>query len=75
MIKQEMILMTVGSKVKQTLTSLKGAESILRIYSEQTQSKEEREVYIKALETTEAIIKDLQARVYKLEYEEPQYKG
>ncbi|KOA19224.1 hypothetical protein CLHOM_23300 [Clostridium homopropionicum DSM 5847] len=67
--------MTVGSKVKQTLASLKGAESILRIYSVQTQNEEEREVYNEALETAEAIIKDLDSRMKKLEYEEPQYKG
>jgi len=67
--------MTVGSKVKQTLASLKGTESILRIYSVQTQNEEEREVYNEALETAEEIIKDLDSRMKKLEYEEPQYKG
>lgn len=67
--------MTVGSKVKQTLAGLKGVESTLRIYSAQTQNEEEREAYNEALEMTNIIIENLERRVKKIEYEEPQYKG
>jgi hypothetical protein len=72
---QEMILMTVGSKVKQTLATLKGVESTLRVYSVKSQNVEEREVFEEALEVTGEVIHDLKIRVNKLEYEEPQYKG
>jgi hypothetical protein len=67
--------MTVGSKVKQTLASLRGAESTLRTYSVQCKSEEERAVYKECLQTMEGITKDIENRVKRLEYEEPQYKG
>jgi hypothetical protein len=67
--------MTVGSKVKQTLASLKGIESTLRIYSVQSKNEEERIVYKEELQTLESVIKDIEDRVKALEFEEPQYKG
>lgn len=67
--------MTVGSKVKQTLASLKGIESTLRIYSVQSRNKEERTVYKEELKTVESVIKDIEDRLKTLEFEEPQYKG
>lgn len=67
--------MTVASKVKQTLASLKGAQSTLRIYSTQTRDEETRSVYNEALEITDGIVKDLEKRIQTLEFEEPQYKG
>ena len=67
--------MTVSSKVKQTLANLKGIESTLRIYSVQSSNKEETMVYKETLQTTEAVIHDIENRVKTLEFEEPQYKG
>jgi hypothetical protein len=67
--------MTVGSKVKQTLASLKGIESTLRIYSVQSRNKDERTVYKEELKTVESVIKDIEDRLKTLEFEEPQYKG
>jgi hypothetical protein len=67
--------MTVGSKVKQTLSNLKGIESTLRIYSVQSRNKVERTVYTQELETVESVIKDIEDRLKTLEFEEPQYKG
>lgn len=67
--------MTVGSKVKQTLASLKGIESTLRIYSLQSRNEDEKIIYKNALETTEAVTKDIEDRLKILEFEEPQYKG
>jgi hypothetical protein len=67
--------MTVGSKVKQTLATLKGIESTLKIYSLQCNVKEAREVYKESLQIAEDVIKDIEDRVKKLEFEEPQYKG
>jgi hypothetical protein len=72
---RELILMTVGSKVKQTLSTLKGIESTLRIYSVQSRNKEEKTVYAQELQTVEAVIKDIEQRLKTLEFEEPQYKG
>lgn len=67
--------MTVGSKVKQTLASLKGIESTLRVYSVQSRNKEERTVYKEELKIVESVIKDVEDRLKTLEFEEPQYKG
>jgi len=66
---------TVGAKVKQTLATLKGVESTLRVYSLQSSNEDEKEVYRSALNTTKEVIKDLENRLKVLEYEEPQYKG
>lgn len=67
--------MTVASNVKQTLGSLKGIESTLKIYSVQSRNEEERAVYKEELQIVEAVIKDIENRLKILEFEEPQYKG
>lgn len=67
--------MTVASNVKQTLASLKGIESTLKIYSVQSRKEEEKAIYKKELQTVESVIKDLEDRLKVLEFEEPQYKG
>ncbi|RKD29010.1 DUF1657 domain-containing protein [Thermohalobacter berrensis] len=67
--------MTVDSKIKQTLSNLKGIKSTLRIYSAQTQDEEAKPVYDEALEAVEETIIDLENRMKTLEFEEPQYKG
>jgi exo-beta-1,3-glucanase (GH17 family) len=67
--------MTVASQVKQTLTSLKSAQSTLRIYSSQTQEKETIAAYKETMDVTNGIISDLEQRIKTLEFQEPQYKG
>lgn len=67
--------MTVASQLKQTLATLKGAESTLLIYSLQSREEDEKEVYKEALEVTGMVVNDLEDRIKVLEYEEPQYKG
>lgn len=67
--------MTVGSKVKQTLSNLKGIESTLRLYSTQSDNKKESNAYLEALKTTETVIKDVEDRLKIIEFQEPQYKG
>lgn len=67
--------MTVGARVKQTLADLKGIESTLRTYSVQSKNKEEVMVYKEALKITEAVTKNVEHRLKKIEFEEPQYKG
>jgi hypothetical protein len=67
--------MTVASNLKQTLASLKGVESTLRIYSIQSRNEEERIAYKEELQTVESVINDIEDRLKTLEFEEPQYKG
>lgn len=67
--------MTVATKVKQTLATLKGTQGTLRQYAIQTRDEETKLVYTEALEATGIIINDLERRLQTLEYQEPQYKG
>lgn len=67
--------MTVGSKVKQTLATLKGAEATLRLYSLQERNKQASDIYAQAFEEIRDIKMDLQKRVGFIEFQEPQYKG
>ncbi|MFT9496694.1 DUF1657 domain-containing protein [Anaerosolibacter sp.] len=67
--------MTVGSQVKQTLASLKGAQGTLRLYAAQSQDPGAVTAYQEAVFVTGSIIKDLEERLKLLEFEEPQYKG
>ena len=67
--------MTVASQVKQTLANLKGARGTLRVYSAQTRDEEARVEFNDAINATSSIIEDLENRLQRLEFEEPQYKG
>ena len=67
--------MTAISKVKQTLATLKGAESTLEMYSLQERDKESRNIYIEASKDINTINTDLEKRLAVREFEEPQYKG
>lgn len=67
--------MTVASKLKQTISSLKGVESTLRIYSLQAQNKELKVVYRNAVKDIDEVIQSLQKREKAIELEEPQYKS
>lgn len=67
--------MTVGSKVKQTLSSLKSAKSTLEIYAVQSQDEEAVYAFREAIDMVKGVLNDLEKRVQTLEFEEPQYKG
>ncbi|OOM07528.1 DUF1657 domain-containing protein [Clostridium saccharobutylicum] len=67
--------MTVGSKVKQTLATLKGAEATLRMYSLQERDEKAKDVYTEAFKEIDKIKLDLEKRVGFIEFQEPQYKG
>ena len=73
--KLEDTLMTEASQVKKTLATLKGSQSILRVYAAQTRNEETREVYDQAIGTTQTVINEIEERVQDPEFQEPQYKG
>ena len=67
--------MTVSSKVKQTLATLKGTEATLRVYSLQERDKEAMAVYNEAFQEISKLKIDLEKRISSIEFEEPEYKG
>lgn len=67
--------MTAISKVKQTLATLKGAETTLKMYSLQERDEEAKAAFNTAFKEISKIKIDLEKRVGTMEFEEPQYKG
>jgi glycerol kinase len=67
--------MTVGSKVKQTLAQLKGAQSTLMTYSAASRDGDARSAFDNAITVTGQVIADLEDRLRTIESQEPQYKG
>ena len=67
--------MTAIAKVKQTLATLKGTESTLRMYYVKEQNKEAKEIYIETVKEINKINMELEKRISTMEFEEPQYKG
>ncbi len=67
--------MTVDSKLKQTIAGLRNVQGTLRVYSSQVSEEESKGAYKEASEITGQVIVDLENRLKKLEFEEPQYKG
>lgn len=67
--------MTVSAKVKETLSTLKGSEATLRIYSLQERDKKAKDIYAEAFKEINKIKIDLEKRVGNIEFEEPEYKG
>mgnify|MGYP001193044938 CR=1 FL=1 len=67
--------MTVGSKVKQTVASLKGAQATLAMYAELSQHEADQKTFERNALKVERIVKRLEERVKQLDFEEPQYKG
>jgi hypothetical protein len=65
----------VGAQLKQVLATLKGAQGTLGVYAAQVQPEESRFAFQEAVETLGSIVADLEERLQKLEFEEPQYKG
>lgn len=67
--------MTVGSKLKQTLSSLKSAKSTLEVYAVQSQDEKAACAFREAVDVLQGVLNDLEKRAQTLEFEEPQYKG
>lgn len=67
--------MTVGSQVKQCLSSLKSIEASLSSLALRTQDIEAKRNLHETMLVTHEVVLDLQKRVGELEQEELQYKG
>jgi Protein of unknown function (DUF1657) len=67
--------MTVAADVKKCLASLKSAQANLEQFALSTQSKQAKQLFANAAQTTQQVIQQVESRVQQLESEEPQYKG
>ncbi|HBX22124.1 MAG TPA: DUF1657 domain-containing protein [Desulfotomaculum sp.] len=67
--------MTIGSQVKQTIASLKGAKSTLESFAIIETNDEVTKIMKRNASGIGNVINDLEKRLGELEFEEPQYKG
>lgn len=67
--------MTIGSQVKQTIASLKGARSTLESFVIIEKNDEAIEIMRLNVSRIGNVINDMEKRLGELEFEEPQYKG
>ncbi|MDQ0243374.1 hypothetical protein J2S09_000910 [Bacillus fengqiuensis] len=66
--------MTVAANVNQCLSTIKGIQSQLSNLALNSMDEEAQRIFHKNMLLMDEIKQDLQARVYELEIEEPQYK-
>lgn len=66
---------TVGTKVKTTLSSLKSAQADLESFALETQDKAAKQLWGNAAEQVKKVIQQIEPRVQQIEREEPQYRG
>ncbi|MCL6480023.1 MAG: DUF1657 domain-containing protein [Peptococcaceae bacterium] len=67
--------MTVSSKVKQTLASLKGVQATLETFAACEENSEAKAILNRNSQRINEVIRDMEERLSVLEFEEPQYKG
>lgn len=67
--------MTVGSELKQTISSLKGVQATANLYATQARHEKTRYAFHAAADTLNEVLSDLEGRLSTLEFNEPQYKG
>lgn len=67
--------MTVGSKMKQTVAGLKGAQATLETFALDTENQQAKQLYQQLAQQTQTIVDQLTPRMQEIEQEEPQYKN
>lgn len=67
--------MTIGAQVKQTIASLKGLQSTLKSFAILESNHDASQVYQGNAEVVASVISEMEQRLQKLEFKEPQYKG
>jgi hypothetical protein len=67
--------MTVGKKIKTTLSSLKSAQASLESFALETDSQVAKQMYTQFADQTKSIVEGMEARIKEIEAQEPQYKA
>jgi len=66
---------TIGSQVKQTIASLKGAKSTLEQFAAMEKNEEAVKIINRNAASIGKVILDMEKQLGELEFAEPQYKG
>ncbi|MGI6344169.1 MAG: DUF1657 domain-containing protein [Bacillota bacterium] len=66
--------MTVGTKLHQSLASLRSEAANLQSYALDTEDQQARQMYHQCSQQLEQVVKQLEARVNYVEQQEPTYK-
>jgi len=67
--------MTVASKLKQTMSSLKGSMATLETFAAYTENPEAKDVLERNIQKIKGVVDGFENRLKVVEFEEPQYKG
>ncbi|MDO9535145.1 MAG: DUF1657 domain-containing protein [Bacillota bacterium] len=67
--------MTVGKKLKTTLSSLKSAQADFESFALETENQTVKDSFSQFANQTKSIVEGLKTRIQEIEEEEPQYKG
>lgn len=73
MIIRRNLIMTVITKLKQTISGLKSAQASLEGFVLDTDNQQAKQLYQNAAQQTQTIIDSLEPRVQDIQQEEPQY--
>lgn len=68
------VLLTIGTKMHQTLAGLEGAAATLKTFALETQDKNAKKEFSQFSQQLDSICQGLQKRVNYIEQQEPQYK-
>jgi Mg2+ and Co2+ transporter CorA len=66
---------TVGKKLKTTLSSLKSAQADLESFALETESQTAKQMFSQFADQTKSIVEGIEVRVREIEGQEPQYKA
>ncbi len=67
-------MMTVGTKMQQTIASAESVKANLMTFALETQDQQAKQMYQQLAQSMENIISSLQSRLNYIEQEEPQYR-
>lgn len=67
--------MTVGTKAKTALSSLRSAQASFESFALETQNQNAKQMWQSAAQQTSQVVQLVESRINEIEQEEPQYKG
>jgi hypothetical protein len=71
---KEVIIVTVGTQIQQTIASAESVMANLKTFALETQDQQAKQVYQQLSQQTENMVSVLKSRMNYIQQEEPQYK-